>query len=121
MPLGLPRLLKRNKKDKKTIDINNNKMGCTQSKATSGAVASDGLSKGKFVFISFFIAKWAHCFAIQLNQSYTTYYKKQPGHPHQQVQQQTRPSLPTRITIHHHLQKYHPALYKAHLPNQTYQ
>ena len=49
LPIRLPRLLKRNnKKDKKTID--NNKMGCTQSKATSGAVASDGLSKGKFCF-----------------------------------------------------------------------
>ena len=50
MPIRLPRLLKRNKKHKKTT-IGNNKMGCTQSKSTSGAVCttSDGLSKGKFV------------------------------------------------------------------------
>ena len=50
MPIRLPRLLKRNKKNKKTTIDNNKKMGCTQSKATSGAVASDGLSKGKFCF-----------------------------------------------------------------------
>ena len=49
MPLRLPRLLKKKKKNKKTKD-----MGCTQSKATSGAVASDGLSKGKFVLYSFY-------------------------------------------------------------------
>ena len=53
MPIRLPRLLKRNNKKNKKTTIDNNKMGCTQSKATSGAVASDGLSKGKFVFISF--------------------------------------------------------------------
>ena len=50
MPIRLPRLLKRNKNNKKTI-IETNKMGCTQSKSTSGAVctASDGLSKGKLL------------------------------------------------------------------------